>query len=216
MTEGSRTGRDERRTAILTIARDVFLQNGYAATSMSQISVRVGGSKATLYNYFPSKKDLFFAVAEAESARILAHLFDMSAACSDVRQCLFDLCWRMITTMLDEEMLAFYRMVFAESARFPEVGQIAYSLGFQRGVERTAEMIEAAMKGGLLRPADPLAAARFLHDLSEGYYLKLFLWGIKTSYSPQEIENTAQNAVNQFLAVYGTDEMALAARQSLL
>ena len=44
--------RDERRDGILDVGRDCFLVDGYAATSMSSIAARLGGSKGTLYNYF--------------------------------------------------------------------------------------------------------------------------------------------------------------------
>ena len=47
--------RDARRQAILDIARESFVTDGFAATSMSAIAVRLGGSKGTLYNYFRSK-----------------------------------------------------------------------------------------------------------------------------------------------------------------
>jgi AcrR family transcriptional regulator len=57
-------GRDEKRAAIVKIAYEAFLTDGYAATSMSSIAAKVGGSKATLYNYFASKEELFAAVIE--------------------------------------------------------------------------------------------------------------------------------------------------------
>ncbi len=59
-----RSPRDERRQAMVAIASDVFMEEGYAATSMSAIAARLGGSKGTLYNYFRSKAALFTAVVE--------------------------------------------------------------------------------------------------------------------------------------------------------
>src|SRR5471030_1490574 len=53
---------DARRRAILDVASEVFLAQGFAATSMSEIAVRLGGSKGTLYNYFRSKEELFAAI----------------------------------------------------------------------------------------------------------------------------------------------------------
>ena len=40
---------------------EAFLAEGYAETSMSSVAAKVGGSKATLYNYFKSKEELFAA-----------------------------------------------------------------------------------------------------------------------------------------------------------
>ena len=59
----TRKGR-ERRDKILEVASEVFRENGFEATSMSQIAALAGGSKGTLYNYFPSKASLLAAVVE--------------------------------------------------------------------------------------------------------------------------------------------------------
>src|SRR5258705_5325413 len=59
-----RLDRDARREAILDVAQEVFLEEGFAAASMSTIAARLGGSKGTLYNYFRSKDELFKAYVE--------------------------------------------------------------------------------------------------------------------------------------------------------
>ena len=46
---------EEKRREIVRVASDLFHDNGYERTSMSMISERLGGSKATLYGYFKSK-----------------------------------------------------------------------------------------------------------------------------------------------------------------
>src|ERR1700751_5239834 len=61
-----RTRTDERRQAIVAAAWEVFRQNGFERTTMSDISERLGGSKATLYGYFQSKEQLFAAALEKE------------------------------------------------------------------------------------------------------------------------------------------------------
>lgn len=53
---------EKRRQAILDVAEQVFREKGFELTSMPEITARVGGSKATLYNYFASKEDLFLEV----------------------------------------------------------------------------------------------------------------------------------------------------------
>ncbi|CAG1012445.1 partial putative HTH-type transcriptional regulator YvdT, partial [Anaerolineales bacterium] len=53
---------DTKRQHILAVAAEAFQEYGFERTSMSEICARVGGSKATLYNYFSSKDELFFEV----------------------------------------------------------------------------------------------------------------------------------------------------------
>ncbi len=57
-----KTKTESKRQAILKAAADVFREVGFERASMSEIRARIGGSKATLYNYFPSKEKLFFEV----------------------------------------------------------------------------------------------------------------------------------------------------------
>ena len=57
-----------RRAEILAAAAAVFDANGYAATTMAAVAARAGVAKGSLYNYFPSKHDLFTQVFTASVA----------------------------------------------------------------------------------------------------------------------------------------------------
>jgi AcrR family transcriptional regulator len=59
------------RQAILDAARDLFVTEGYRNVSMRKIAERIEYSAAAIYSYFPSKDDIFFALAE-EGFRLLA------------------------------------------------------------------------------------------------------------------------------------------------
>ena len=63
--------RDRSREAILTAARELFVTEGYRNVSMRKIAERIEYSPAAIYGYFPSKDDIFFALAE-EGFRLLA------------------------------------------------------------------------------------------------------------------------------------------------
>src|ERR1700746_2932734 len=75
-----RPSKDERREAIIEVARQVFFEEGYAAASMSTIAARLGGSKGTLYNYFKSKEELFEAYIRDSCARIGGPVFELPEA----------------------------------------------------------------------------------------------------------------------------------------
>ncbi|MBW2230008.1 MAG: TetR/AcrR family transcriptional regulator [Deltaproteobacteria bacterium] len=53
------TTRIQKRRRILAAAREVCSEKGFEATRMDEIASRAGVSKGTLYNFFPSKEDLF-------------------------------------------------------------------------------------------------------------------------------------------------------------
>ena len=50
--------------AILDAARDLFVAEGYENVSIRKIADRIEYSPAAIYSYFPSKDDIFFALAE--------------------------------------------------------------------------------------------------------------------------------------------------------
>lgn len=67
------------RASILTAARDLFVSEGYRNVTMRKIADRIEYSPAAIYSYFPSKDDIFFALAE-EGFRLLAEQFDAAVA----------------------------------------------------------------------------------------------------------------------------------------
>lgn len=54
----------EKRSMILDKALELFVQKGYAATSMDDIVKHTGVSKGSIYYHFSSKDDLFVSMVE--------------------------------------------------------------------------------------------------------------------------------------------------------
>ena len=54
----------DKKNRILAAAAHVFAQKGYAGSSVADIAVKAEIGKGTVYAYFYSKEDLFFAVFE--------------------------------------------------------------------------------------------------------------------------------------------------------
>jgi AcrR family transcriptional regulator len=71
---GLRERHDREREAvgrsILDAARELFVTHGYQQVSIRKIAERIEYSPAAIYSYFPSKDDIFFALAE-EGFRLL-------------------------------------------------------------------------------------------------------------------------------------------------
>jgi AcrR family transcriptional regulator len=72
---GTRERQERERTkvrqAILDAARDLFIRQGFEHVSMRKIAERIEYSPAAIYSYFPSKDEIFFALAE-EGFRLLS------------------------------------------------------------------------------------------------------------------------------------------------
>jgi AcrR family transcriptional regulator len=56
--------REEKKSRIIEAAARVFARKGFAGTVMADIAMEARIGKGTLYAYFDSKEDLFFAVFE--------------------------------------------------------------------------------------------------------------------------------------------------------
>lgn len=56
--------REEVRQKILNAARELFVAEGYHHVSIRKVAEKIEYGPASLYSYFPSKDDLFFALAE--------------------------------------------------------------------------------------------------------------------------------------------------------
>jgi TetR/AcrR family transcriptional repressor of mexJK operon len=194
--------RDERRDAILDVARQCFLAEGYAATSMSAIAARLGGSKGTLYNYFRSKTELFAAMMERQCNELSDVLFDVSNVGEAPRERLTHYARNFLELLLSPMPMAIHRLVVAESERFPELGRAFYESGPRLVMHRIAAYLAELMDRGALRRADPFVAAQQFKDLAISGVYQPRLWGVIGDLTPQEMDVQVERAVDTFMRAY--------------
>jgi TetR/AcrR family transcriptional regulator, transcriptional repressor of aconitase len=63
--------REERRRQILDGATRAFAEHGYAGATVSVLEGEIGLSRGAIFSYFPTKLDLFVALAQENQERIL-------------------------------------------------------------------------------------------------------------------------------------------------
>ncbi|MDB5460523.1 MAG: transcriptional regulator, TetR family [Caulobacteraceae bacterium] len=193
--------RDDKREAILSIARQVFMEEGYAAASMSTIATRLGGSKGTLYNYFRSKAELFVAVIQHQCDLSQEELFDVPHP--DLRTYLTQLAGRFARLMLSEDVLTMHRIVVAEAVRFPEIGRALYEAGPKRGKARMIAYFEQAIAEGRLKRCDCGRAAEQAMELTLAGLYRRRLWNVGPPPTEAEIDANVQAGVETFMAAFG-------------
>lgn len=66
--------RNEARSKIIEIARDIFTHFGFKKTTMEEIAAASRKGKSSIYYYFNSKEDVFKAVVEKEADELKAEL----------------------------------------------------------------------------------------------------------------------------------------------
>ena len=197
------SSRDTRRQAILDIAREVFMAEGYAAASMSTIAARLGGSKGTLYNYFRSKEELLIAVIGSEVEAEAEAAFAVESEAVDLPATLRNLGLRFLTFLTSDKVLSIHRLVIAEAERFPDLARMIYEVGPKRRVAGLTAFFEHAMETGQLRDAEPQRAAEHFLALCRAGLHDRSLWNLAEKPSPADIGANVDAAVDMFMAAYG-------------
>lgn len=192
---------EEKRLAILDAAKAVFLERGYGAASMAEVSARAGGSKQTLYGYFASKEELFVAMMLEKAAGVIDPLFATFHDSQDLPKALRDFGLGLLRTISAEEIVAVRRIVYAEGAK-TNLGKLFFENGPKRGWTKLAADFERAMDEGRMRRADPWRAVmQFLALCEAGPYQRL-LEGAVDGVSDTELADTVDAAVDVFARAY--------------
>lgn len=222
-----------RRNAILEVAHEVFCEMGYEKASMNEIAARLGGSKATLYNYFQSKEALFQEVMSVAAYRnkdeMVTYLnqsvsvipkgyrHQMEAVFSetensetenspvDIADILRNFGEKFMRMVCLPEFQELYRLAIEESGR-SKTGSLFYAAGPRIGLKRIAVFLEGFMEHGKLRKADAEVAAAQLFALlkAELFECSLFCYG-----EPPDADSFREKinvAVNAFLMIYGPEK----------
>jgi AcrR family transcriptional regulator len=83
---GARLPRSARRAQLIDAAREVFVANGYHAAAMDDIADRAGVSKPVLYQHFPSKLELYLALLDQGSERLVSVVREALASTDDNKE----------------------------------------------------------------------------------------------------------------------------------
>lgn len=145
------------RAALLSTARKLFAERGYAAVGTEEIVREAGVTRGALYHHFDGKLELFAAVYEQVEEALMARIMEaVSTQASDPLDALRAGALAFLEASETDPAVRQIALVDAPSVlgwdRWREIG-MRYALGL---VQAT---IEEAIAGGLLppQPAEPLA-----------------------------------------------------------
>lgn len=191
---------DEKRRKILGAARAVIEEVGYHRASMTAISARVGGSKATLYGYFATKEQLFAAaMVDSLEARGEVMLAILNTRDSDVGRVLTTFGTAYLPFVTSIEIVSLSRTAIAE-APTSEFGRELYTLGPQRMWDAVSAYFAERMAEGKLRRASPDLAALQFKGLLEAGIMEPHWFGVPPRFEETEV---VISAVAVFMTSYG-------------
>lgn len=198
----------QKRAQIIAVAREHFFEKGFEGASMSAISAQLGGSKRTLWSYFPSKEELFSAVVEDTAAGIRGGI-DFSGAGDSPLDQLTHLSRTIIERMTAPIAVQMFRLISPMAERNPELVRVF----FERGPRRTQKSIAEYLRtnfGDLLWTDDYVQAGDDLVGLAASNFHFESLWGLKNPPTAKQKDARARLAAILFLRGYGRDPEALA------
>jgi AcrR family transcriptional regulator len=194
-----------RREQLIAVAEQLFLQHGFADTSVNAIVREAGGSLATLYAEFGSKESLFESVLSARAARFFPDESSAPKQTLDAEAELRALATQMLKRMLSDDGLAVYRLAVHEAPRFPALRKALLEVGMPGLLDRTASYLRTLADRGALKvessaEASQLAASRFI-ALAQGQIV--FSAACGGTISARTRATHVSHAVEAFLKMYG-------------
>ncbi|MDO8331740.1 MAG: TetR/AcrR family transcriptional regulator [Fluviicoccus sp.] len=197
------TARGEaRRESLLDAARALFLEKGYAGTSMDDVVKLTGGSKASVYKYFGNKEGLFAAMFADRCQAFLATLAIPDAVSENLEETLLLFAERVLEASLAAERIAMIRALAAEADRFPQLAEMAYRTGPQHGLGLMADFLKRHHDAGVIDCRQPdIAAIQFL-EMVKGHPQWRALLGLPPFPPHLDRADYIREAVRTFLQAY--------------
>ncbi|MEI6556876.1 MAG: TetR/AcrR family transcriptional regulator [Rhodospirillaceae bacterium] len=194
----SRAEAERRDERLLEVAVDLFIEHGFAATSIETIARTAGVAKRTLYIRYPDKAALF-----AAAVRRLVEDWRSSVATLDMPDADIAITLRALGHSLlagaTPRTVALIRILFAEGHRFPELSLKTHEDCLKCVWEEIARILRRAIERGRLRIEDPIFAAIQFHRLITGEPFDRLLVGHPHAFTPEDREVWVRQSVDMFL-----------------
>ncbi|MBI4264043.1 MAG: TetR/AcrR family transcriptional regulator [Acidobacteria bacterium] len=138
---------DANRRAILDAALELFVADGYAQVSIRNIASKVGYSPGAIYSYFPSKDDIYLALAE-EGFRMLGDSQLATPAGPNALDDLAAVAWQLYE--FSKNQPHYFALVFLDR-QVPQIGPALERFAFMAEIKsHVAGRVQRCLDEGLL------------------------------------------------------------------
>ena len=156
---------DERRDRMLDAAESMAIQEGFRGFNLDNLARRLRMSKNTIYSFFPSKEELFFAALNRRASRVVQGLKEITAREVSAREKLYLASEHIVTETaeMDSQLMRDLYDIFPE---FYDLSQ-----DFFRAIVKYIGAIleEGARQGEFRINVNPVLLTRIIRDI--GNYL---------------------------------------------
>jgi AcrR family transcriptional regulator len=149
----------ERVKRVLEAAAGQFIEHGFARASVDAIARLSGGSKVTIYSYFPTKEALFEAAVGSCTDVVVASLPPGALDSDNPEVALSMIGTSFLKLMRSDETLGSFRMMFAAAGEHVDACNAFYREGPAKLVRQVADYLRGANAAGTLSISSPDEAA---------------------------------------------------------
>lgn len=187
------------RARILDAAKAEFMEFGFARASSNRILQRFGGSKSTMFRYFPSMQALFKGVVEriAGSGPSAIDTTGLDEDCPE--SWLNDFSFRAAEWLLSDDNIFVGRMAIAEGHLFPEVQAVYVGLALAPMHTAVARRLLEWDRAGRVFAIDPQADAEKFIDLCVSGLIARRLYRSEESFDLQSLKQHVTRCVEIYL-----------------
>lgn len=195
----------DKGQAIVDAATRVFLGQGYGAASMDAIAAEAAVSKQTVYSHFGSKEALFEAIIQGKCRELMPPDSLKWSPGQNHEEILRLFAHRFLMTILSAPSTALFRVVVAESVRFPELADVFYRAGPATACDYLAGYLGKLHEAGTLSVTEPKESARQFFALLRGDLYFRRLLNLTPAPKSPEVEAVVEKAISTFLAAHAPD-----------
>ncbi|MFG2867891.1 TetR/AcrR family transcriptional regulator [Streptomyces sp. NPDC048338] len=195
----------QKHQAILDAATAVFLDKGYAGTSMDDIAKLAAVSKQTVYKHFADKEKLFSEIILATTDRIdstIDLVADVPVTADGLDENLTRLARRLLATLTRPEVIRLRRLIIANADAFPALGAAWYEQGFERVLVTLAATFRHLTDQGVLHADDPVLAAHHFAGLVLWIPVNQAMFHGSAQHTEADLDLYATAGARAFLAAY--------------
>lgn len=198
----------EKRGAILDAAARLFLEQGFARTTVDAIAAQAGVSKLTVYSHFEGKEGLFKALIVDKCAEHFGANDFTALAALGPHAALNHLAQAFTTLMFHPDVVALHRVLTTAAQHNSSMNQTFWETGPAALLAALTHLLQGFQIQGVLRLPDPaLAADQFFSLLKGADHLRAIL-NVGVAPAPPQLAASAAAAVAMFLRAYAPDASA--------
>jgi AcrR family transcriptional regulator len=168
----------DRRTAIISAVRTVFIEKGFDRTTTRELAEAAGVSEALLFKHFPNKEALYSAIQmsgfDEEAAKLAERLESLEPSTATLVFLVRDLVSHVMAGPPEaDEGQMFFRLILRSLMDKGEFTRLAIQGGPARWARKVEECIEVASRAGDMveRPVRASLAGWMVHQLITGIIL---------------------------------------------